>query len=211
MDNIACCLDVGAFKISSKRASVSFNYYEKLISWAKHGLRHMERMCKQEIWCSEKFKLVEQGMGVFGNALVLCSFYTKNFKVVPEPVVQYVVPSCPIRTGTIYDVGILMDNDTRFIVLIEVKLYKKSREGIPSFPNVEHVYEDIPKPSSILKRCRAIPLGILLEANPLPKRAKIPPYIIRVNKVMGRRAVKNIYEAVMGWLKDKQIVKTRTS
>jgi len=209
LNSIEHSLAVGELKVYSKRTSISFNYYEKLISWAEHGLRHMKRRCEKEAWCNERFKLLEQGMGIFGNALVLCSFYTKGLRVIPEPVVQYTELDCPIKVGTTYDVGILIEEDVRFILLVEVKLYKKSRESIPSFPNVEYIYEDIPKPLTILSRCGAIPLGVLLEANPLPKKAKVPPYVIRVNKIMGRSARKNIYKAIMKWLINKQVIKAK--
>ena len=183
-----------------------------MILWAEHGLRNIERNCRRAEWCNEKYGLIEQGMGIFGNALTLCSFLKKGYVVAPEPVVKYKKKECPIGIETFFDVGVLMDNDEQeFIVLLEVKLYKKSRESIPSFPHVDAIYEEFPRPIAILKRCNAVPLGVLLEVNRLPKKTVLPPYIVRVNKVLGRNAPKYIYNEILNWLINKGIIRKKLS
>ena len=150
----------------------------------------------------------DRGMGLLGNALVAYSLCEKGFNVVLEPIVVESKCRNIIEEGALFDVAFRIRSSKEFIVLLEVKLYRKASENVPAFNNVDKVYERIGtfKLHTVLRHCNAIPIGVILELASLPKKAKLAPYILRVDKVQGKRACKRIYNAIIGFLERKNIL-----
>lgn len=88
--------------------------------------------------------------------------------------------------------------------MIEVKLYRGTSENIPSFPNIDEVYGENPRPRRLLEECSAIPVGILLEMSK-PSNARIPYYIVEVDGVNGRKAHDAIYASIAEWCRARRI------
>ena len=206
-NNINDKLSLNNLEIKYRHTNVPLDYYKEMISWGQFGFKHMNRKCNETVWCREKYRIIAQGMGLLGNALVSYSFAYHGHKIVPEPIVYHKINDCIIKSGSIYDVGVLIHgNKYEFILLLEVKLYKKTSENLPSFKNVDYVYMEIPKAKYILEKCRAVPLGILLELNKPPKNVRIPPHILEIRGINGKKACERIYNGVLNWCSKRNIL-----
>lgn len=80
-------IEVGGTRVEYERTSISLDLYEKIISWGRYGLNSMVSLCRKDPECGERYKLIEQGMGILGNALVSYAFIRRGYPVVPDPVI----------------------------------------------------------------------------------------------------------------------------
>jgi len=80
-------IEVGGTRVEYERTSISLDLYEKIISWGRYGLNRMVSLCRKDPECGERYKLIEQGMGILGNALVSYAFIRRGYPVVPDPVI----------------------------------------------------------------------------------------------------------------------------
>jgi len=187
--------EAGNIRVEYKHTSINLDLYKKIIQWGKYGLNAMISRCEEDEECT-RYKVIEQGMGILGNALVSYSFTKKKYSVVPDPVIMNKSESCILNKGNRYDVAVSVKNN--FLLLIEVKLYRKTSENIPPFPNIDEVYDENPNPRKIFEKCSAVPVGILLELNK-PKNTRMPYYIVEINKVSRKKAHESIYASIVKW------------